>query len=140
MIAQLQAEFLIARKNKDTLKKTLLSVLIGEIQLQESRSGKTLDDKAILKVIAKLKKSCDDNAKLGVDGATDESIILAEYLPREMTKVDMIAILLMDQDLMTEIRESDNRNRLMGKAKKCLDLDGQAFNGKLLLEVLRDIK
>lgn len=140
MREKLRSDLLQARKDNDQIKKSLLGVLLGEIQLEESRTNKQLDNSGIIKHVKKLKKSCDEMASRGNEDAKVESTILAEFLPQEMTKTDMIAILLMDQGLMTEIRESDNRMRLMGKVRKVLEADGQPFDGGIVAEMLREIK
>lgn len=139
MITKIKADLLQARKDKDDIRKKLLGVLVGEIQLQETRTGKIMDNSEIIKCVKKLKKSCDENVERGVIGAQQESTILEAYIPKEMTKVDMIAVLLANQELMEEIRTADNRMRLMGKVKKFMSEDGQPFDGGLLSQVLREI-
>lgn len=138
MITKLRNDLLKARKDNDTLKKSLLGVLLGEIQLEESRTNQPLDDSGIFKHIKKLKKSCDEMAERGIVDAESESAILAEYLPQVMSKSDMLAIII-DQGLIAEIRESDNRMRLMGKVLKVFESDGRPFDGGLVAELLREI-
>lgn len=70
-------------KNKNVEKRNLLRVVIGEI----NRIGKEVSDEAVIKIIRKMK----ENANLY--GTSNESVILSEYLPVLLEKMQLETII-----------------------------------------------
>lgn len=136
---KIKADLLQARKDKDDIRKSILSVLIGEIQLDESRSGKDADDSSVVKHIKKLKKSCDEMAERGNADSKAESEILLSYLPKEMTVAEIILAIRNEDGLWDEIVTAENRMRLMGKVRKVLDKSGTPYDGKILSITLQQL-
>lgn len=98
LLAQLRADQLTARKNKDAVAADLLGTLIGEA-VKEGKAVENRDptDAEILKIAAKFKKDAretrDHQAKHGGDTSkTDREIeILDRYLPTQMSEDDLKA-------------------------------------------------
>jgi len=127
-----------AARGKDPLLTSLLRVLIGEIQLTESKKG-ALSEKAVIKQIKKLKNSCDDMAKYGCNTAAIESKILESYLPKPLS-IDEIQCIIVASPLYQEILDSDNPMKLTRNASALLDETGKDYNGKDVSDVMRTFK
>lgn len=104
---KIQAEFLAARKARNEIKRTILSVLVGEIQSQESLSG-PMEDKEIESKIRKLvqanKETISASVKKDQVIVLDEEIqILESFLPQYLS-VDKIAELLSSNPVAEKIK------------------------------------
>lgn len=87
---QINADYMTAFKERDTVKKNLLSVIKGEIQTLEKNLGlASLPDAEVIKILNKVAKSLrevliTDNAKVISDVRIELDIIEA-YLPKQMS-------------------------------------------------------
>ena len=125
-------------REKDTLAKLLYDTILGEVQLRESR-GETLNDDAIIKIVLKMKESCQMMVDNGDTTASNEVKLCEALLPAMMSKDDIIALLQSDMVLMTKISKSDNRMRLMKDVKSLLDDCGKKYNGRDASDALKEI-
>jgi uncharacterized protein YqeY len=79
-------DFINAFKQKDALRKSLLSTVKGEVQTLEKNLGvDTLSDDEVIKILNKFAKSLKENVSLGDDTAKKELDIIQNYLPKEMS-------------------------------------------------------
>jgi len=121
---KIKADLVTAMKNKDENVKSLLRVVIGEI----NRIGKDISDDELLKIIRKMK----DNAS--EMGNTNEIEILDTYLP----------VMLEPKQLEILIKGIINKNgyegmKDMGKIMKELrDNYGSTYDGKLASEIVKN--
>jgi uncharacterized protein YqeY len=112
-LEQIKKDFLFARKNKDTLAKSLLSTFIGEVEL----NLKGENPKGVDETVETLAKKFIKNAStINNDVAKEEIKILEHYLPKMASKEE-VAEFLKDKDLTLG-------GRLIGLAK-------QHFNGNV---------
>jgi uncharacterized protein YqeY len=109
MIDKIKQLHLQARKDKDELRKNVYTLILGELQLAETR-GTTVDDKYILQVVRKLKVSCEENARLGAKEAEEEAAICEELLPKFVSSDELKGMI--DKD---EVKTSDKPLALIGK-------------------------
>jgi uncharacterized protein len=87
---RINSEFVTAFKEKNTLKKSLLSVVKGEIQTSEKNLNvQNMNDEDILKILNKFAKSIKENIELGNETAKSELEIIQSYLPKEMTESEI---------------------------------------------------
>lgn len=83
---RINSEFVTAFKEKNTLKKSLLSVVKGEIQTSEKNTNvQNVSDEDVLKILNKFAKSMKENIALGDESAKLELEIIQSYLPKEMS-------------------------------------------------------
>ncbi len=84
---QLQERYLMARKGNEKETVSILSTLIGEIELEVKRNGKTYDE-VLVATATKFKKNIQQTINLA--GATPVSIIelvqVEYYLPKELSE------------------------------------------------------
>lgn len=95
LLSTIKKEQLIARKNKNAVRASLLTTLIGEA----SPSGNdTVTDESVMKVVEKFYKNLCDNRKIYVErGASTEQVdaeieILLEFLPKQLSESEIDAI------------------------------------------------
>ena len=93
---QINKDYMTAFKERDTVKKNLLSVVKGEIQTQEKNQGiETLSDDEVTKILNKMAKSLrevfvTDSSQLLNDVRIELDIIEA-YLPKQMSREEISA-------------------------------------------------
>jgi len=98
---QINKDYMIAFKAKNTVAKNLLSVVKGEIQTIEKNTGvENMSDEDVLKILTKTAKSLNETIKSlsPVDGkgeelvqACYELVIVQGYLPKQMSKEEVVA-------------------------------------------------
>ena len=88
---QIITDYMTAFKERDTVKKNLLSVVKGEIQTQEkNQGGESMSDEEVTKILNKMAKSLrevfvTDNSNVLTDVRIELDIIEA-YLPKQMSR------------------------------------------------------
>jgi hypothetical protein len=92
---KINADFITAMKNKEQVKKNLLSVIRGEIQTMEKNMGGNtviLDDD-ITNILNKIAKSLRESIKISpTDELNEELTIVESYLPKQMTQEEITII------------------------------------------------
>lgn len=87
---KISKDFVKAFKEKDVLRKSLLSTVKGEIQTIEKNQGvETLSDEEVLKILNKFAKSLKENVSLGDENSEKELSAIQEYLPKEMSQSEI---------------------------------------------------
>ena len=118
MINKLKADRISAMKEKNTIKKTVLGTLVGEIELLNKT--KILSDSEIMKII---KKMIDNNITCN---NTVENIYLESYLPKVLSDSEL-------DDIIKEYISHENLSGMksMGKVMGFLNKKyPNQFNGK----------
>jgi uncharacterized protein YqeY len=89
---RINADYMSAFKNKNTIAKNLLSVIKGEIQTIEKNTGtENLSDEEVIKILNKTKKSLDETiSKFFSDQVNEEISILESYLPKQMSEHEIV--------------------------------------------------
>lgn len=128
---KIKSEYVIARKNRDKNKTSILALVIGEIETEIKR-GKSVSDQEI---ISKIKKMI-ENINICINAEKDEASILklkdeiyclGEFLPRELSEVEL-------KHIVVEMKPK-NIGEAMGFLKK--NFPGQ-YDGKLASKVIKD--
>jgi uncharacterized protein YqeY len=87
---QINQDFVKAFKEKDALRKSLLSTVKGEIQtLEKNLNLSSLSDDEVMKILNKFAKSLKENVAFGDETAKEELNIIQNYLPKEMSESDI---------------------------------------------------
>jgi uncharacterized protein YqeY len=124
---RIHADYLAAFKNKETERKTLLGVIKGEIQNEETRKGKMNDD-AVLNVLKKMEKSLKIT---NTPESLRELSYIEGYLPTLMTREQIYTIVKGYQEA-----GMNNVGQMMGSFNK--EHKGLADN-TLVKEVIESI-
>ena len=89
---QINKDYMIAFKAKNTVAKNLLSVVKGEIQTIEKNTGvENMSDEDVLKILTKTSKSLKEMVATGNEQAKEELSIIEAYLPKQMSKDEVVA-------------------------------------------------
>ena len=89
---QINKDYMIAFKAKNTVAKNLLSVVKGEIQTIEKNTGvENMSDEDVLKILTKTSKSLKEMVATGSEQAKEELSIIEAYLPKQMSKEEVTA-------------------------------------------------
>lgn len=133
MIKKIKTDLQEARVARDTFKATFLAVLIGEIQLIESRDNEAIDDEKLTAIIKKFRKNSTEMLECGAEDAQAELDILADYLEDELTLDDVVGMIKVDDDLYNEIVSASNAMRYIRNVIALTGADGGVAKEAVLL-------
>lgn len=128
----IKSQVMQAMRNKDTHRRDLLKVVLGELQTAAARTGDALDDEQAQKIIRKIVKSTQEMIELSnrpeaVEQARAELVILESLLPRTLSVDEIVASL---QPVAGGVRSAGNDGQATGLAMKHLKSTGAAVEGK----------
>lgn len=130
-------------KEKNEIKKNTVQMIRAAILQVEKDKGVQLDDNQIIDIIAKemkkRKDSLSDYEKSGredlIDSVKKEIEIIAEYLPKQLTKEELTVII---KQVITEVGATDIKD--MGKVMKAAkEKVGASADGKSINEVVKEL-
>lgn len=132
-----------AMKNKDKVKKSVITLIRSDIKQYEVDSRNEIDDKGIIEIIAKQLKQRKDaleefqkgNRQDLVDEAKKEIKVLLTYLPKQLTEDEIREIV---KDTIDELGVQGPKE--MGKVMGALmpKLKGKA-DGKLVSKIVKEL-
>ncbi|MEZ6192448.1 MAG: GatB/YqeY domain-containing protein [Phycisphaerales bacterium] len=132
LIDEIKKQVTQAMRDKDTQKRDLLKVVLGELQTAATRTGDNLDDEQAQKIIRKIVKSTQEMIELGkrpeaIEQAKAELVILESLLPKTLSVDEIIAAL---GPVADNIRAAGNDGQATGVAMKHLKSAGAVVEGK----------
>lgn len=141
LIAKLKEDLLESRKLKTEVKSGILRVLLGELELVQSRTGVTPTDESIQPIIRKMitsNKEC--YAQNKSDILLEENQILQSYLPRELCTKEISEYLT--DGMRQEILSAQEKDvpRLIGVLVKTFKTLGYHVNGTDIKSVIMDVR
>lgn len=124
---RINADFMLAFKNKDMPKKNFLGVIKGEIQTEEGRTGVATDE-VVLGILKKMEKSL---TQTNTPESLKELDYIKPYLPQLMSREQVVS-------LIKEMINNGHDN--MGKIMKQFNTEysGKADN-KIVSEVAKEL-
>ena len=128
-----------AMKLKRESAKNVLKVVLGEIETQESRSGKLLSDEDIHKVVRKTLQGIDEmlQYKPGDEGLEMEKRTLQELLPKQLDSMDVLLNLTSKID---ELKLAKSDGQATGIAMKFFKESKLLVDGNIVAEVVKSIR
>ena len=128
MLSRIKADQVQARKNRDTIKASILTTLLGEAT---PTGNQATTDNDVIKVVNKFVKNIDESLKLKHnDVLVQERNILCEYLPPVL---DVATI----TEIFESIDESDYTfSSFMSLCKKAALSQNKLFDGKLVKDTV----
>lgn len=140
---RLQEEWKAAMKARNSFRASVINMARAAVLYQEKTHGSSLDDEAIINVLSKEVKQRRDaiieyekgNRQDLVEQAKNEIQILLEFLPQQLTEVEIKEIVI------NAVREVGTVSiKEMGKLMTVImpKLKGRA-DGKLVNQIIRDI-
>ena len=131
-----------AMRTGDAVEKNVLRVALGEIQSEESRSGKTLDEAAVSALLRKLVKSNQDTLAAGPNEERRRILereveILKELLPQTLGAEAIQAAL---EPVRDEVLGARNDGQATGVAMKHLKSSGAAVTGQDVAQAVKAMR
>ena len=142
---KLKIEIKKAMLSKDSVKKDILRLVLGEIQTKSSASDLSEEDKLniIRKIIksniftlAKSKEVEGFHDCMGVTHLEEENKILSEYLPKALDR-DQIKEFITVSEL--KMSKGDNPGKCMGMVMKALKQQEIVVDSKIVKEVIDEL-
>lgn len=140
--AELKKRVLQAMRDKNELEKDLLRVLLGDLELAETRTGKELSEKDEQQIVRRMVKSNQETAALTQDPADVEKLkqelaILEALLPKTLSVAETIAAL---EPVADDLRAAGNDGQATGLAMKHLKPQGLQVDGKDVAAAVKQIR
>lgn len=89
---RINADYMKAFREKNTVVKNLLSVVKGEIQTIEKNTGSdNLSNDEVIKILNKTAKSLKEIIAAGSEQAKTELSVIESYLPTQMSKEEVVS-------------------------------------------------
>lgn len=132
LIDDIKNQVMQAMRDKDSHRRDLLKVVLGELQTAAARTGDAMDDEQAQKIIRKIVKSTQEMIELSkrpeaIEQAKAELVILESLLPRTLSVDEIVAAL---QPVADNVRAAGNDGQATGVAMKHLKSTGAVVEGK----------
>lgn len=145
LLQQMKADLLTARKNKDEIAKKLLSTVIGEVEIAQSRAQQQGDitEQQICKIIQKVIKANSDTIAVNPEHdrapiLKQEISILENLLPKLWTMDEIM--FAFDANMIKEIKAASNDGQATGLAMKILKSQNAPVDGKDVAILVKNIR
>ena len=131
-----------AMKDKNILEKELLRVLLGDLELAETRTGQDLSEKEEQQIVRRMVKSNRETAALVTDGDETrkleaEHAILEGLLPQTLSVDEIVAAL---EPVAETIQGAGNAGQATGIAMKHLKPQGLEVDGKDVAQAVQQLR
>jgi hypothetical protein len=143
MVDDLKAAIKEAMKARDELTKSILRVALGEIQSIEMRTGAITEEdaqKAVRKLIASNTETIAASGDKDVSRLMKENEILDTLLPQQWDAARIAEFLNADEAAISAIRNAPNDGAAMGPAMKALKAAQAPIDGKLVGQVIKQLR
>lgn len=142
LIDDIKAQIKAAMKAKDTQTRDLLKVVLGDLQLNETRKGAALTDEEAQKDVKKIIKGNRETLDATNDPAVVEKMNweiakLETLLPQTLSVDEIVAAL---EPVIDGIKSAGNDGQATGVAMKHLKPTGAAVEGKDVAAAVRQIR
>lgn len=142
LLQTIKEQVIEAMKTKDSVKKDVLRVAQGDIEMHHTRTGEHMTDDQAQKVVRKLIKSNEETIEhtkdpAGVEKLNQEIAILEALLPRTLGVDEIVAALAPVQD---DIKAVGNDGQATGVAMKHLKPQGLVVEGKDVSAAVKQIR
>ena len=118
-----------AMKAGDQTRKTLLKVILGELNRLDSKSP---SDEEVIKVLIKMRKNLEE---IGDEKALAEIEILNEFLPKQMTEEEVTSIV---KALISAYSPEERNIKIMGRLIKNFQMmHPGAIEGSVLSQIVK---
>jgi uncharacterized protein len=139
---EIKKQMLAAMKARDSVKREVLSVALGEIQTNEARLNRPASDEEAAQVVRKLVKSNQETIFASEDTEQKltlarENEILSALLPKTLTVAEIVEAL---STVCDEIRAAKSDGQATGVAMKQLKAAGATVSGKQVSEAVKQLR
>jgi len=134
---QIRDDVKTAMKSRDDVRRNILRVVLGDVETQESRTGKALEDEQVHKVIRKIIAGNEEALEARPDDKlVKENEVLNAYLPQLLSQDKILeALKPIEGDL-----KAMQGGQAIGRAIGFLKSEGLAADGKDVTAVVKGIQ
>lgn len=137
---KIRSNLLEARKANNTPAKNILTVLLGDIQTQES-TGSVLTDEQIEAKIRKLIESNKETIAIKPSIAlSDENSVLESFLPKYLTQEEVERFIRSNSDLFELVKNSEKEGPAIGLVNKSLKENAAKYLGGTVKDAVLAIR
>ncbi len=139
---QIKQEITKAMRAGDTLRRDVLRVALGELQLEEGRQGRPLPDDEAQRIVRKLIKSNQETMEASGPGERADRLraeieALESLLPQALSVEQIVAAL---EPVADQVRAAGNDGQATGVAMKHLKSSGAAVEGRDVAEAVKRMR
>lgn len=145
LLADIKKCQLQARKDRDSVKASALTTLIGEIETATTGTGKTLTDEAVVATVKKFITNAKDSRQFAIDGnaadaaarLTAEIAVYEQFMPQQLSEEQLQAEIAAIISIPGQVTQKPNIGAVMAalKSKYAGQYDG-ALASKLIKAAL----
>ncbi|MEO0514027.1 MAG: GatB/YqeY domain-containing protein [Planctomycetota bacterium] len=142
LIDDIKKRIIVAMKAKNTQERDILKVVLGDLQIQETRKGEALTDAEAQQIIRKVIKGNNEMITAVddpdvVERMNQEIAILDTLLPRSLSVEDIVAAL---GPVVDAVAAAGNDGQATGVAMKHLKSQGAEVQGKDVSAAVRQLR
>ncbi len=128
---RISTDYITAFKSKDAVRKSILSVVKGDIQTAEKNTGVAdLSDEDVMKILTKTVKNLNETLSQTQDAeSTAQLAVLSEYMPKQLTREEVKA-------KVDELKAASDVPLNIGAVMKAFAMD--AVDKKMVAEVFNE--
>ena len=128
---RISTDYITAFKSKDAVRKSILSVVKGDIQTVEKNTGVAdLSDEDVMKILVKTVKNLNETLSQTQDAeSTAQLAVLSEYMPKQLTREEVKA-------KVDELKAASDVPLNIGAVMKAFAMD--AVDKKMVAEVFNE--
>lgn len=132
--AEIRAKWIQARKDNDQRVKTFLGVVLGELQLKETRDGEMTEDQTV-KAVQKMKDASLNNyKKFKMAEGLWESDYLCQFLPEQISREQLTTYCR-----MIPFEGETNVGKLTGMVIRRLKVEQVVFDASQVGQIIREL-
>ena len=142
LIDDIKKRIIVAVKTKNTQERDILKVVLGDLQIQETRKGDDLTDAEAQQIIRKVIKGNGEMITAVEDAAVVERMnqeiaILESLLPQSLSVEEIVAAL---DPVADAVKAAGNDGQATGVAMKHLKSSGAEVQGKDVSAAVRQMR
>jgi uncharacterized protein len=142
LIDDVKQQVIQAMRDKDTERRDLLKVVLGELQTVASRTGEAMEDEQAQRIIRKMVKSNHEMAELSDRPGVPEKMkseigVLESLLPKTLGTDQIIEALA---PIIDAVKSAGNDGQATGVAMKHLKASGASVEGKDVGQAVKQMR
>jgi uncharacterized protein len=142
LIDDVKQQVIQAMRDKDTERRDLLKVVLGELQTVASRTGEAMEDEQAQRIIRKMVKSNQEMAELSDRPGVPEKMkseieVLESLLPKTLGTDQIIEALA---PVIDAVKSAGNDGQATGVAMKHLKASGASVEGKDVGQAVKQMR
>jgi uncharacterized protein len=142
LIDDVKQQVIQAMRDKDTERRDLLKVVLGELQTVASRTGEAMEDEQAQRIIRKMVKSNQEMAELSDRPGVPEKMkseigVLESLLPKTLGTDQIIEALA---PIIDAVKSAGNDGQATGVAMKHLKASGASVEGKDVGQAVKQMR